>query len=90
MLGAGCGCRAVPFSSSFSTAIALLVSVGGQIPMETISGKSKVIVTAFGIANQEELSCLSKVKGSHSRWAAEMRWGNRAFSGVDLTSVAHS
>lgn len=51
MLEAGCGCLAVPFFSSFFTAIALLVLVGEQIPMETISGKSRVITTQFGIVN---------------------------------------
>lgn len=55
MLEVGCGYLVVPFSNSFFTAIALLVLVGEQIPMETISGKSRVIITQFGIANPEEL-----------------------------------
>lgn len=51
MLEVGCGCLVVPFSNSFFTAIALLVLVGEQIPMETISGKSRVIITHFGITD---------------------------------------
>ena len=51
MLEVGCGCIVVPFSSSFFTAIALLDLVGEQIPMETISGKSRMIIIQFGIAN---------------------------------------
>lgn len=50
MLEVGCGCPVVPFSSSFSTATALLVLVGGQIPMETISGTAKVMFVWFEIA----------------------------------------
>lgn len=51
MLEVGCGCLVVPFSSSFFTAIALSVLEGEQIPMETISGKSRVIIIQFGITN---------------------------------------
>lgn len=51
MLEVGCGCLVVPFSNSFFTAIALLVLVGEQIPMETISGKSRMIIIQFGIDN---------------------------------------
>lgn len=50
MLEVGCGCLVVPFSSSFFTAIALSVLEGEQIPMETISGKSRVIIIQFGRA----------------------------------------
>lgn len=47
MLEVGCGCPVVPFSSSSSTATALLVLVGGQIPMETTSGKARVVFVRF-------------------------------------------
>lgn len=50
MLEVGCGCLVVPFSNSFFTAIVLLVLVEEQIPMETISGKSRAIIFQFGIA----------------------------------------
>lgn len=47
MLEVGCGCLVVPFSNSFFTAIALLVLVGEQTLMETISGESRVIITVW-------------------------------------------
>lgn len=59
MLEVGCGCPVVLFSSSFSTATALLVLVGGQIPMETISGKARVMFVWFErAAPKESFSCL--------------------------------
>lgn len=60
MLEVGCGCPAVPFSNSFSTATALLALVGGQIPMETILGKARVAIVQFEIANpRKSFSCLA-------------------------------
>jgi hypothetical protein len=50
MLEVGCGCLVAPFSSSFFTVTAPLVLVGEQIPMETISGKSRVW-SQFGVIN---------------------------------------
>ncbi|GAB1295433.1 Cryptochrome-1 [Apodemus speciosus] len=47
MLEVGCGCPAVPFSNSFSTATALLVLVGGQIPMETILVRYLPVLRGF-------------------------------------------
>lgn len=54
MLEVGCGCLVVPFSSSFFTVIALLVLVEEQIPMETTSGKLRVITIQCGIVNDEQ------------------------------------
>lgn len=60
MLEVGCGYPVVPFSSSSSTATALLVLVGGQIPMETTSGKARVVFVRFErAAPKKSFSCLS-------------------------------